>query len=385
MSSIARIKQQKRNIINQCARPDDVKGFTQVITTLTPLAALWYAAAWSVGISYWLTGAVALLMSLFLLRVFVLMHECGHGSLFRNARLNRAFGFVFGVVSGMPQYVWSQHHAYHHSTNGNWAKYRGPLNTRSVEEFEAMTDAQQRAYERSCNIWLAPFAGFVYLIFNPRCTWLKGSIGLIRHVATKKLARPDISFKQHAADFRTPYWKDADEYWHMFWNNVVLLSAWVAMSWLIGPALFFAVYLTSVSLAGGAGILLFTVQHNFEHAYATCDKHWCYDTAAIHGTSFLVFPRWLNWFTANIAYHHVHHLSAKIPNYLLARCHDENRDLFADVTRVPLARVHTALKYILWDTGARRIVSVDEYRQRKRQPATVARSEAIAPRRARHG
>jgi omega-6 fatty acid desaturase (delta-12 desaturase) len=105
------------------------------------------------------------------------------------------------------------------------------------------------------------------------------------------------------------------------------------------------------------------VQHNFDHSYATDTEKWDYDTAAIRGTSFLVLPRWLNWFTANIAYHHVHHLSAAIPNYRLVKCHNEYQDLFTDVARIKLSRVHTALKYILWDTRSQRIISVAEYRQ----------------------
>ena len=149
----------------------------------------------------------------------------------------------------------------------------------------------------------------------------------------------------------------------MFWNNVVLLSVWVLMSSTVGPALFFTVYFISGALSGGAGIVLFTVQHNFEHSYATGSEGWDRDAAAIRGTSFLIFPRWLNWFTANIAYHHIHHLSAKIPNYCLVKCHDEYRELFSDVTRVKLSGIHRALKYILWDTRSRRIISVAEYRQ----------------------
>jgi len=367
VSSITRIKQTKRTIINQHTRPDNLKGLTQVLTTLIPLAALWWVAVLSTGISYWLTISVALLMSLFLLRVFVLMHECGHGSLFRTPRLNKAFGFLFGVVSGMPQYVWSEHHAFHHATNGNWAKYRGPLAVVTVDEYAAMTAKQQRKYQHARSIWLAPFAGFSYLIFNPRFTWLMGSIGLLAHILKKKLAEPNVSIKVHAAGFKTPYWASAREYRHMFWNNVVLLSAWALMSWLIGPDLFFTEYVISVSLAGGAGIVLFTVQHNFEHAYASADDGWDYDTAAIQGTSFLVFPRWLNWFTANIAYHHIHHLSARIPNYCLAQCHAEYRHLFSDVTRVTLTQIPQALKHILWDVRARRIISVAEYRRQNSQ------------------
>lgn len=361
MSSIARVKQNKQAIISEYARPDNFKGLTQVFTTLAPLAALWCVAAASAEVSWRLTAGVALLMSLFLLRVFVLMHECGHGSLFRTRQLNRIFGFLFGVVSGMPQYVWSQHHHYHHSTNGNWEKYRGPLSVATVDEYAAMTAKQRRRYRWARSIWIAPVAGFMYLIFNPRITWLKGSLGLAADVVRRKIAQPRVSIRAHAAQFKTPYWTSAAEYWHMFWNNVVLLSAWVAMSWLVGPALFFSVYLVSLSLAGAAGIVLFAVQHNFEHSYASANQDWDYDTAALHGSSFLHLPRWLNWFTANIAYHHIHHLSSRIPNYRLAQCHERYRDLFRDVTRVKLLHIPSALKFILWDTRARRIVSVAEY------------------------
>jgi omega-6 fatty acid desaturase (delta-12 desaturase) len=99
--------------------------------------------------------------------------------------------------------------------------------------------------------------------------------------------------RQHAAGFETRYWKSAKEYWHMFWNNVVLLSVWGLMCWACGPVLFFSIYILSVSIAGGAGIVLFTVQHNFEHAYASDNQHWNYDAGAINGTSFLILPRFL--------------------------------------------------------------------------------------------
>jgi omega-6 fatty acid desaturase (delta-12 desaturase) len=109
---------------------------------------------------------------------------------------------------------------------------------------------------------------------------------------------------------------------------------------------------------------LFTVQHNFEHSYASDGQHWDQDTGAIAGTSYLVLPRWLNWVTVDIGYHHIHHLSAAIPNYRLARCHDEYQHLFSSVTRVRLYGVLGALKCILWDRHAQRIMSIAEYQQR---------------------
>ncbi len=367
-SLIDRIKEQKRDIIRHYAHGDNVKGLIQVLTTLAALAMLWWIAVRGRVVSGWLTAAAVLIISLLNVRAFALMHECGHGSLFRSHSLNRKFGFLLGVISGMPQYVWSSHHNFHHANNGNWEKYRGLYTTLSVEEYAAMTDAQQRMYRRKCSIAIAPFAGLIYVILNPRLNWVKGSLGLVWHIAKQKVAQPNMSMKVLVESFKTRYWRSEREYWHMFWNNVVLLSLWAMMSWAFGAVLFFTIYLISASLASGAGIVLFTVQHNFEHSYASDSQHWDYETGAIVGTSFLILPNWINWFTANIAYHHIHHLSAQIPNYRLIECHNEYRHLFTSVTRVKLSHIHKSLKYILWDTHAQRIISVAEYRQQVAAP-----------------
>ena len=356
-------KRQKCAMIGRYTKSEDIKGLQQVVTTLVPLIFFWWVAVRCARVSPWLVLLPLLPVILFTVRVFGLMHECGHGSLFRSRWLNRAAGFLLGVVSGMPQYVWSQHHNYHHAHNGNWDRYRGPYTTLSTDEYAALTRAQQHMYRNKCSVQAAPLAGFIYLIFNPRFTWLRGSIGLLAHTVRGKLARPGVSLGAHAASYQTRYWKSAREYRHMLWNNLVLLSIWAMMCWVCGAATFFYVYLLSVSIAGGVGIVLFTVQHNFEHSYASDNAHWDPDAGTIEGTSFLVLPRWLNWFTVNIGYHHIHHLSASIPNYRLVECHDEYEHLFSRVTRVKLSEVLGALKCILWDTRTQRIISVAEYRR----------------------
>jgi len=363
VTSTERMKDVKRDLNRRYAKADDRKGLTQVLTTLLCLALAWAVAVWSVAVSLWLAAAAVVIVGLFTLRAFTLMHECGHRSLFRTQRMNRAFGFVLGVVTGMPQYVWSQHHDYHHAHNGDWEVYRGPYATPSVAEYAAMTRLQQRLYRLKCHVAAAPVVGFVYLIWNPRVTWLTGSIGLARHVVARRMAQPRLAMRSLAAGFTTRYWQSEREYRHMFWNNVVLLSVWAVMCWAVGPGRFFAIYVLSVSLAGGAGVLLFAVQHNFEHAYASDTKRWDRDHGTIHGTSFLVLPTWLNWLTANIGYHHIHHLSAQIPNYGLVGCHAEYQELFAEVTRLRLKHVRHSLKYMLWDPRAERIISLAEYRQ----------------------
>jgi omega-6 fatty acid desaturase (delta-12 desaturase) len=361
VSHLAAVKQAKRALIQRFAQTDNWRAFLQAGSTLLLLALLWLAVAWSLDVSWWLTALLVPLLSLMLLRVFVLMHECGHNSLFGNASLNRGFGFVFGVLCGMPQQVWSQHHQFHHANNGNWDKYRGPLNVITVDEYAALTPQQQARYRRSRSIWLAPLAGFMYLLFNPRINWLRGSIGLLRHT----LARP-------AGTFSCRYWSDAQQYRAMSWNNLALLPLWLLLGWALGPLPFVLVYVASLSLAGGAGIVLFTVQHNFDHAYASSNQGWDYDQAALHGTSFLILPGWLNWLTLDIAYHHIHHLSARIPNYRLRACHAENAALFGDVPRITLAQIPRSLQCILWDKQAQRIISVAQYR---RQSACMAASQ----------
>jgi len=350
-------------MIGRYTKANNVKGLTQLLTTFGPILLLWWGAIAGAEVSLWVTAATVPLLSLFTLRAFTLMHECGHRSLFRSGKLNRAAGFLLGVVCGMPQFVWSQHHDYHHAHNGNWEKYRGPYTTLSTVEYAALSDTRQRIYRGKCSIASAPFTGFNYLLFNPRFTWILGSVGLMIHMVRGKVAQPSSSLKQLFASYRTRYWSSPRQYWHMFGNNVVLLSIWVVMCSTFGTALFFSIYVISVSIAGGAGIILFTVQHNFEHSYASDSEHWHYDIGATAGTSFLILPGWLDWFTLNIGYHHIHHLSARIPNYCLAQCHREYQQLFSDVTRIKLSQVYSSLKCILWDVHAQRIISVAEFRQ----------------------
>jgi len=358
---LLQLKRLKRQLIDRHVRPDDRRGLAAVALTLLPIVALAVAAWHSSAVSFALCAAITLLTSLFLLRAFVLMHECGHGSLFRSGHLNRGFGFALGVLTGMPQYVWSQHHQFHHAHNGNWDRYRGPLNIVPVSEYAAMSAAQQRRYRHARSIWLAPVAGFMYTVLNPRRTWLTGCTGLLRQLVSKRHAQRGMPLGERIAAFATPCWSSPQELRHMSWNNAVLLPLWGLMAWLMGPWLFVGFYIVAASLAGGAGLVLFSVQHNFEQSHASGNEGWDYTRGAIEGTSFLNLPPWLNWVTANIGYHHIHHLSARIPSYCLAGCHAEYAGLFSGVTRIRLTQVPAAAKCILWDMGTQRIVSVAEY------------------------
>lgn len=344
----------KSDIVDRFATPSDLRGSLQFLSVIVPIAGLWFVI-WQTWLdSPWLDAAATACLSLFLLRGFVLMHDCGHHSLFRSKSLNRLGGFLLGVLSGLPQQVWAENHRYHHVTNGNWERYRGPMNVACVADYLAMNARDRRRYRLTRDILLAPVAGFLYFLLNPRINWLRASF----HLARRRLARADGSGARPDAPPR--YCASMAHYRYMSWNNLALFAGWAAMAWAVGPWPFLICYVVSNSLAGGYGIILFTVQHNFEHSYASANEGWDRDEAALSGTSFLILPGWLNWITADAAYHHVHHLCASVPNYRLAACHKEHELLFSGVSRVRLFEIPSALKHVLWDMTARRLVSVAE-------------------------
>jgi len=357
MNVVDTLVKEKHQLIERYSQKNNAIAIWQLTSTLLPFFACWYVAITRASTNWWLTGLCMSGLCLLLLRIFVLMHECGHNALFASPLPNRIAGFFLGVLCGMPQYVWSRHHDYHHATNGNWARYRGPLGTLTVDEYRSLSKRQQRLFRVTRCIAAAPIGGFLYLVWNPRVTWLKGTAALAGYLIREKRRNTGRTLKDLVADFDTRYWKSPKEFAHMTANNLVLLSGWTLMCWLTNPLHFFVIYSITMALAGGGGIVLFAVQHNFEGAWAVDDDHWNYNRAAIEGTSFLLLPRWLNWFTANIAYHHVHHLSARIPNYNLARCHHAYAHLFAGVPRVRLSQIPAAVRHTLWDVENQRLTS----------------------------
>lgn len=363
MTSIDEIKSQTPPMVTKYAERSNSRAFIQILNTYIPFFALFYLAMMALeDSSYWLASAYILIISAFIVRIFMLMHDCGHKSLFRTQWLNSFFGFFSGVFCGMPGYVWAQHHAYHHSTNGNWSKYRGPLSTLSIDEFESLSPARQKIYQYSRHLLMAPVGAFLYFIFNPRFNWALGTLKFLAYLIVAKIKNIRTPIMTLSRNYESRLWKDGAEYWHMFGNNVVLLSIWAAASWYFGAATFFTVYLVTLTLAGAVGIIIFTIQHNFEDSYAADDAHWDYFEGSIHGTSYLTLPRIVNWFSADIAYHHIHHLSSRIPNYNLEACHKEYASLFGEVRRLRLADIPNAFKHILWDNKKLKIISIQQYR-----------------------
>ncbi len=330
----------------------------QILLTLVPFALLWIGYIYAVEFSYWYAIPFVILVSFFVLRMFVLMHDCGHGALFKSRQANHIVGFFLGVLTGMPQFVWSKNHDFHHKTNGDWVKYGGVFNITTTDKYAKLSKKQKRNYRLFRHPVILLPAGFIYVLFNPRFNWLLGNITMFLKILAPLLTLKFSKALDVARKWETKYWKGKKDYLHMTYNNITLISIWVIMCMTIGAGKFFLLYAISISLAGSMGILAFAIQHNFEDAYATDTAQVNHYRAALEGTSMLVLPKVLHWFTADIAYHHLHHLSTAIPNYQLASCHKKFESLFVDVKRIYLRDLMSTFEYQLWDTEKQKVVSL---------------------------
>ncbi len=331
----------------------------QLVVTLSLFVGVWLLYIKTIQVSALLAIPFAIIMAFFVLRFFVLMHDCGHGALFTSPRANQFFGYLLGVITGMPQFVWSKSHSYHHSTNGDWEKFRGALNILTKTEYAQLTPGQQRKYRFIRHpLTLLFLGGFFYVFFNPRFNWLVGIIKFSKDLLYSAIFGSVEETKKLLKDCPSKKWKSAKEFRHMTYNNLTLLTIWYFMIQAIGTYNFFIVYTAALSLAGGLGIIFFTAQHNFENSYAEDTVHADYTRAALEGTSYLKLPGILNWFTADIGYHHIHHLSTAVPNYRLAACHYALEQHFVEVKRIQWREIHYSIKHLLWDTETKKIVLI---------------------------
>jgi omega-6 fatty acid desaturase (delta-12 desaturase) len=335
-----------------------------VITTLVPFGLLWVAGFWCLDHLLWLLPAVLALQVLFLARCFSLMHDCGHGSLFRSRRINRVVGFLFGVVAAIPQLPWSRGHAFHHRHNGDWQKYRGPSALISTEAFAALSPGRQRLYRWLRHPLMLFPGGFFYLVLKPRLELLLGGIGLIVDLITGLWRNPSLGLAAMLRQHRSRFWHSPEEAIDLFWNNVAVLSFWSLMGWQLGVGRFWSLYTPLMTGAAALFICVFFVQHNFADSYAHRTEGWEPMRGVLEGTSDLQLPPLLNWFTADIGCHSIHHLCEAIPNYRLRACREQNQDLLQSVTVLRLADIRSCFDYILWDPQAARLTTIAAELQR---------------------
>jgi len=303
---------------------DGWKSLRQVANTFIPYFVLWYVMYRSLEVSYWLTLALAPLAGGFLVRIFIIFHDCGHESFFNSARANHILGSIAGVLAFTPYYAWRHAHAVHHATAGNLDRRGvGDVLTLTVKEY------QQRS-------WWGRLAYRVYR--NPLVMLLIGSqiVFLIVHRIPPRAAKKRERNSVH-------------------WTNLALLIQIVGLSLLIGFDKFVLVQLPLNVIAGIVGVWMFYVQHQFEGTYWTRQPQWDYVTAALRGSSYYKLPKVLQWFTGNIGLHHLHHLSPRIPNYNLQPCLDANPP-FQQVDALTLRASFKSMFLKLWDEEQGRLV-----------------------------
>ena len=322
------------------SKRSNTRALIQILNTLIPYGLLWWLMLQAAGVSLWLTPPFLIVLSLFSLRSFSLMHDCGHGSLFETARLNRIFGFLLGVVNAIPQLSWSIDHAYHHKTNGDWERYRGVADFLSLEEFQNLSLKEQRIYETTHHPLMAIPGGFYYLAIKPRLDLL---IGLISP--------------------KNRMWGSRDELNDLCLSNFFSLIAVICLGWWIGFGLFLSLYSVVLCLTASSLIYVFYVQHIFEKSYANPSQGWSPMRGALEGSSLLVLPPLLQWFTANIGFHNIHHLCERIPNYNLEACHQRNQHLLQNVPTLTLGTMLKCSKFLLWDSAKASLAEIPPQHQ----------------------
>jgi acyl-lipid omega-6 desaturase (Delta-12 desaturase) len=344
----------------------------QILITLIPYGCLWFLAVKAAAISAWLLPPILILMSLFSVRSFSLMHDCGHYSLFSSKKVNRCVGFCLGVINAIPQYPWSRDHAYHHKTNGDWERYRGVADFLSTAEFVKLNAKDRQIYQFIRQPIMAIPGGFFYLAIAPRMALILGVYDLLRDLITDRPQQPDLNLAAKLDTHSSKYWQSKTEFWDLLLNNICVISGWILMSNLLGAGVFLSIYSIVLTLSAVVFIWVFFVQHIFEGSYAHQTADWDYLQGAVEGSSYLELPTILKWFTADIGYHNIHHLSERIPNYHLQACHLHNLHLLSNVKTLRLGDMLDCANYILWDADTQQLVSIESFLQNERQASIVA-------------
>jgi omega-6 fatty acid desaturase (delta-12 desaturase) len=322
-----------RRRVSQYARPSNARSVAELAVTFVPLAALW-AVAWTAYLLgyWWVSALLALPSAGFLVRLFMIQHDCGHGSFFSDRRANDWVGRVIGVLTLTPYGFWRRSHAIHHATSGNLDRRGiGDLDTLTVSEYLARSRWGRLKYRlyRNPLVMFGIGPAFHFLVQQ------RVPVGLLR-----------AGWQPWASAMAT---------------NLALALIIAPLIWFVGVGALLVVHLPVSLLAGSIGVWLFYVQHQFEHTSWETDPAWIPHEAALHGSSHYDLPVVLRWFTANIGVHHVHHLCSRIPYYRLPRVLRDCPEL-QNVGRLTLLDSFRCVRLALWDDVQRRLVSFREVR-----------------------
>jgi omega-6 fatty acid desaturase (delta-12 desaturase) len=317
-------------IVAEFQKPNARIASWQIVNSAGAYVALWVAMYFVARWSIWAALPLAVLAGGLLVRVFIIFHDCGHGSFFKSRRANDICGFICGWLSFTPYHHWRWEHSLHHATAGD-------LDRRGVGDVWTMTVEEYLAASPRKRFWYRVNRNPVVLFFiAPLLLFLVGM-----RVSAKGASRRDRM--------------------SVAWMNLAVAAQVAGMSALFGFGPYALLQLVVLSVAGSAGVWLFYVQHQFEDVYWERTGDWEYTAAALEGSSFYKLPKVLQWFSGNIGFHHIHHLSPRIPNYNLERCHNSH-PLFQEVKPVTLRGSLKSLAFRLWDEPGRRLVGFDYVR-----------------------
>ncbi len=365
--------QVKRNdfLIKPFLQRNNIRAFFQIISTLIPIISLWLIVHQVINYPFLLLikGLILIpilcLLTLFSSRTFSLMHDCGHNSLFTKRKLNNFFGFLLGLLNGIPQKSWSIDHAFHHRNNGNWEIYKGPIDVLSIEDYNQLTKREQIFYRVSRN-WIMLFpGGFYYLVLKPRLGLIIVLYNLTKDILNEtfiKIKKKEfaqlLSIKSRVKPPFSDYGDNFDELCELITNNIIVIIGWIFMCKWLGLIFFLTFYSLVLTFSAAILICIFFVQHNYKNTYAKNTKNWDIVDGAILGSSNLDIPNWLNWFLADISFHTIHHLSERIPNYNLRACHNANSHLLLQSKFLKLSEFPNCFKYIIWDNENEKLIPI---------------------------
>lgn len=298
----------------------------ELVVTVIPFGLFWFLTWASVSAGYWVGLVLAIPAAGFLVRLFMIQHDCGHGSFFPSRRANDWVGRALGILTLTPYDFWRHTHALHHAHSGNLDRAdEGGIDTLSVRGYEALPRAQRLRYRLYRHPLILFGLGPVYLFLLQN----RLPVGFMRAGWMPWLSTMG--------------------------TNVGIALVVVTMMWLVGAGTFLLVHLPIAVLAGAIGVWLFYVQHQFENTRWAHDEEWSFQETALYGSSYYELPAVLRWMTANIGVHHVHHLASRIPFYRLSEVLEDHPQL-RKISRVTLRQSLHCARLALWDEERQRLV-----------------------------
>ncbi len=320
-------------VVEEYQKPSFWRASWQIVSTVGGYAVLWYLMLLSLSVSWWLTIPLAILAGGFLVRIFIIFHDCGHGSFFKSRAANDVWGFITGLLTLTPYYHWRWEHSVHHATTGDLDRRGvGDVWTLTVEEYLKSTRWKKVSY---------------HLVRNPIVLFVIAPLFLF--VVRNRFPSPGAKLQEAAS---------------VYLMNAAILAMAIGMIAIFGFWPWVILQLIAMGVAGSSGVWLFYVQHQFEDAYWERREDWDYTAAALQGSSFYKLPKIFQWFSGNIGFHHIHHLSSRIPNYNLERCHRSD-PMFAEVVPMTLFGSLKSVTYRLWDEKAKKLISFRQMRKQR--------------------